>query len=407
MTCSYLASLVMIVLSFQNSIGDFGIFYNAAENLSLGLTPFVFQDQKDMYLNGPLLSILLIPISYVSESVALTLWRISNVLITFILVYLLKNERNRSLWICFLPLMILTFPWRNNFANTSLVVFQLLLLVLSAKFILKNRPAIGTIFLFVSFELKPYLSITFLLILLFCRKFQVLKFLCLYTIIANIVYFWLFNFSYLDWIRALLARSGSWTDADQSTLRTMLWKYLNVSENGSTLLGIIFYLAVLFWFFANLPNNLSEDKHDYLNSHLLVSSLVTAPLFPFYSHEQDFLLSFFAIGIVLRRTKSIQVEFPLLLSAVFMLNWSNIDLRAAFVFSLLTSYLLLYGYRLSIRKYYFPLLVCINILSYLAVQILVEHGTTEQFYFHNLIALIFGISVVFLYKKSVSALKDL
>jgi hypothetical protein len=389
---AYLISLGLIVYSFNHTYGDFEFYFNAAQRVGQMENPYFSGDQLTGYFNGPVFAFLLWPLTLLGQDGAVFTWRVATVLGSLFLVYRLKQSVNDSKWILLIPIFLISFPTRNNLANTSLVVFQLLIMFYADKKISRNQHALGALFLFVSFELKPYLSLVFLILLLIAKKWLVFIYLLVFAGAFNVLYYIYFRVTYWDWLDALTSRSGGWKGADQSTLRTALWKYLGIPEVYATIGSILFFgaLVLIAVWIQGKPN----FTQGFSNTFILAAAL--GALFPLYSHEQDFVLSLFVLLILVSRNK-VRATNPIAFgSATLLLGWTNI----AVLPGLGTGFVLVWAVSrvLSVSNWRVIWLMQIAVAAktYLLIYVLKKWGSEEQFYLHNFSAFVFGLLVFLL-----------
>lgn len=398
---SYLCAAYLILNSFKNESGDFGIYYQAAFGFRNGEIPYFFDAQSNnMYLNGPIFGILLIPFTYLSAVNALTAWRILTICLTVVLFRCLYKGHNQSILSILLPIFIIAFPWRNNFANTSLVIISLALLVFFYKWTLEGKQVHAAIVLCLALELKPYIALPFLLFIFIDKNWLVIKYVFLYTLVMNVIYYVIWKTSYIDWLNSIFSRSGYWTKGDQSTIRTMLWKYLAVPESVATLVGVFSYLLMILLVISRTHGKDLHGSGVYLYNRKFLACLTLAPLFPLYSHEQDYLFSLFGLIALMTFYKFYEFGIFVIVPGFFILNWSNESLVAGLFFSVLMTVLYLMAAEIfSIKStlILFPLIIALTIA---AIRILIDQGSMEQFYFHNLLALLFGVSTFILFIRS-------
>jgi hypothetical protein len=359
--------------------------------ISQNLSPYKSHDITS-YVNGPLLAISLSFLSSLNPSWIVLSWRIGILLSTFLLGLKILFKPISKNWQANGPILFsilfLSFPFRNNLGNVQVVVFVTLLLYLFIYLTRTKKEWLGTVPFLMAFELKPYLAMYLLLVLVCKQKTKYLSKLIISSTLLNLFYFFTFNhLSYFVWLKAILYRSqGILSSNDQSTLVSALTNIFHLPGELSFLISTGSMLVVIILSYIKIRSLSLEDS--------LVFVMAASPLIGFFSHEQDYFVSSFALGYFFIKHRNNGQAFLFYFLTAFSVNWSNKTILpglVCLVVFVLTSILSNGTPRRFSMITFFLIsgLVSIQINHY----VIQKYGTNFGFLWHNFSSYLYGLAV--------------
>ena len=192
----------------------------------------------------------------------------------------------------------------------------------------------ASLFLVVAFELKPYLILGIVALLIFKGRFRLLLFFPIVIFALNLVYFYLARVTWLEWCSSLRERA-SWVSGatDQASLPSTLQSLVNLDVFTASAIALAISGAVIFLIVKNRKSVIFSDLRwvDYLG--------LTLPcIFSPFMHAHDFLfVTIVALSILSNQlsigTLRAQTLFVIFLS--MQVNWTNENLLIGLLIALL------------------------------------------------------------------------
>ena len=231
---------------------DLLIYLNGSQALRESKNPYTATSNQ--YIYGPLLGILLSPLTNLDISQAKIIWGLLNlasIIPITILIMKLKNKTSElRIFLVILILILASFSFRNNLGQGQAVAWLLALSLLSlylsfsAGEISKILAALAIIPVI---EIKPYLAIGLVAFFVLNNCKRIIMYIAVTTFSLNVIYFLILKITYLDWLRALEIRSKSVTSgSDQSSIAAILSVNFQLDSPSIHLLVAVYYLAIIF-----------------------------------------------------------------------------------------------------------------------------------------------------------------
>ena len=294
----------LYLFHFTNQNNDFAVFMKAGEYFLQRVDPWSqFDNPASMYLNGPTTLPLMSIFSLLPFAVAITLLRVLNLAITFIVIskeFGLHNARNSS---AFISLIFLSSPFRSSMEYGQFTILFGVLGFVLLKRLLQNQ---GSDFytglsLLLVIEYKPNIFGMLLVIAVIKTRLKVLSFTILLFAISEIfLKTWLGQLPLLSWFNAIEYRSlYAATGEDNLSF---------IPELKISVVLILLVCLALFVYFNNSSRNLSLE----LSVALLSVFLLITPLL----HPTDFLI----LALLLLTRKELNLTSSLLFGLLMV--WS-------------------------------------------------------------------------------------
>ena len=391
---SLLIFYILILFSYylKSGFSDFNFYWDAGVRISQNVSPYKSHDLAS-YVNGPLLAISLSFLSSLNASWIVLVWRIGILLSTFLLGLKILFKPIPKNWQANGPIvfsiLFLSFPFRNNLGNVQVVVFVTLLLYLFIYLTRANKEWLGTVPFLMAFELKPYLVIYLLLVLVWKRKTRYLFKLIIISTLLNLFYFFTFNhLSYFVWLKAILYRGhGILSSNDQSTLVSALTNIFHLPGKISFLISTSCMIVVIILSSIKIRSFSLQDS--------MVFVMAASPLIGFFSHEQDYFVSSFALAYFFIKQRNKDQAYLFYFLTAFSVNWSNKSILpglVCLVVFLLTSILSNRTPRRFSMSTFFIISGLVSIqLNHYVIQ---KYGTNFSFLWHNFSAYLYGLAVL-------------
>jgi len=274
---------------------DLVIYLNGSQALLELKNPYA--STGNQYIYGPLLGILLIPLTKLDINLAKVIWGMFSLAtlapILFLLLRLRTKTSNAGVGLGILILILSSFSFRNNLSQGQAVSF-LLALTLLALYLSNSDNRVSQVVAAISIlpviEIKPYLAIGVVVYLLLLNKKKILLDLAAIILILNLLYYYIFKISYLDWLYALEIRSKSvMSGNDQSSFVSILSVNFNFDSRIRFYLITFYYLVVAYIVYRYRGN----IKRSLLPFCLVFPSVIT----PFL-HAHDVLFTFAGLLLV-------------------------------------------------------------------------------------------------------------
>lgn len=370
--------------SFSYSAGDFLAFYEGSKTLGTHLNPYQIDTSVGPFLNGPIISLMFKPLTFLTLDQAAKFWRVISIIFQILSLALLlgilkKFELKTFLYL--LPTLLLAFPSRSNLGNNQIVAFQLVLFLFVVRKSTTHISWQESFLIYIAFEVKPYLMIIPLAYLFFSVDKKVLLKISTYVALENAIFLTFWKFSWLDWLNSLFSRGHDIGDGERISSLWSVVRWLSASQ----IITIYLFIFVLIFILINFFLISLEIKFKLLLS--MLASLLISP----FSHQQDFQIAsliFFAVLISKRQRKR-----PNLLGLICG-TWVNPGGNLLENITILLSALTILVY-LDELGYFEPTKYRIKILVGIFFTFLSENllfhllGNSSQ----NLMALIFGFLV--------------
>jgi len=192
----------------------------------------------------------------------------------------------------------------------------------------------ASLYLVIGFELKPYLILGIVALLLFKRRFWLLLFIPIISCILNLMYFYLARVTWFEWFSSLRERAGWVSGAtDQASLFSTLQSFLNLDIITASVITLAISGFAIFLVVKNGKSFLFSDTKwvEYLG---LALPCILSP----FMHSHDFLFVTIVALSILSNQLSIgslraQTLFVIFLS--IQVNWTNENLLIGLFIALL------------------------------------------------------------------------
>jgi hypothetical protein len=336
------ATLFLYLAYFKGVPGDFNIYFNAAKAIRLRQDPYIATNGgHGGYIYGPFLACALSLLSSLSALAGAKICFLFNITILVPVIFLIKR-----LWSInpqYNPLalyisLILSFSVRNNFGNGQVMIL-VAFLALAAIYMCNQNSSPATdlfasLYLVIAFELKPYLILAIIALLIFKRRFRLLLFIPFVIFTLNLMYFYLAKVTWFEWFSSLRERA-SWVSGatDQASLFSTLQSLLNLDVFTASAIALAISGTVIFLIVKNRNSVIISDVRwvEYLG---LTLPCILSP----FMHSHDFLfvtivvLSILSNELSVRRSRA-QTLFIIFLSV--QVNWTNENLLIGLLLVLL------------------------------------------------------------------------
>ena len=389
-----LAALYLAILFLHYSkIGfeDFNFYWDAALRVSNGLSPYKYHDILS-YVNGPSLSIILSFFSKTNPHWIVLGWRSCVLFVTFYLALRFNRDSDNQNKSRNLPLILglsfLSFPFRNNLANVQVVVFVMALIYIFIKACDSNKEWLGAACYLFAFELKPYLVLFLLLILVWKKKFIYLIKIFIEFVMLCIVYYFCFQkLNYLNWLDVIKFRSkGITSGSDQATLLASLNNVFGIPQN------IAFYLAAFVSMIIILFSVKTIRNFSYLDA--MFFTLSASPLLGSFAHEQDYFISTCVLIYFFLRSESRRASSLFFFLLAISLNWTNVSVLPGYISLFILLLLVNLSISYSAKIYQNIILITVGVLSLLLCTYLNKYSSINaSFKWHNVLAYSYGLGV--------------
>lgn len=399
---------VILFLNYAKYVqGDFGIYFRAGARLANGEK--IYNSDQNLYVYGPLLAHILSIFSFLNDLQISRIWLFLNIFITpfslfLFFRYVMKPKFHGTYVTLFFAVLVVSFSYRNNAGNGSVMAMVLLgalLIYLSIEFqmVTRERNKLVSIsldlmaaFSMVSIvEIKTYLAIWIgIFVLLFRRKIIGISFLLI--LVENAILIIRNEESYLMWFEALRGRSKSITSGDdQATIVNFVQRLLGGNFKLTYLVVLVIVAILLYVILKNLRIAVSEREHSKAFLIVTTSSLVITP----FAHGQDFLLDVVVLLVLLLVSPmDPSSNVMLAIACALLINWTNTNLILGQL-SLILLYLALIQSRCFSKK-------TLMLSSILSESILIlnklfgSNKWLDPYIFYNFQALIFGLLILFM-----------
>jgi len=337
-----ISTTFLFLAYFETVPGDFNIYFNAAKAIKMGLDPYtVTNGGHGGYVYGPFLACALSLLSSFSALVGAKIWFLFNLTILGLMIYLIKRlwptNPHYSPFALYIGL-ILSFSVRNNFGQGQVMIL-VAFLGLAAIYICNQNSSplddlFASLYLVIGFELKPYLILGIVALLLFKRRFWLLLFIPIISCILNLMYFYLARVTWFEWFSSLRERAGWVSGAtDQASLFSTLQSFLNLDIITASVITLAISGFAIFLVVKNGKSFLFSDTKwvEYLG---LALPCILSP----FMHSHDFLFVTIVALSILSNQLSIgslraQTLFVIFLS--IQVNWTNENLLIGLFIALL------------------------------------------------------------------------
>jgi len=332
--CIAVIATLFLYMAYFNSVpGDFNIYFNAAKAIAMGQDPYIATNGgHGGYIYGPFLACALSLLSSFSALTGAKIWFIFNITFLGLTIFLMKR-----LWLNnpqYNPIaiyigLILAFSVRNNFGNGQVMILVAFLALVSIYICNQNSSPMtdlfASLFLVVAFELKPYLILGIVALLLFKGRFRLLIFIPITICILNLIYFFIVRVTWLEWFNSLQERA-SWVSGatDQASIFSTLQSFLYLNIFTAAIFALAISGTVIFLVIKNRESVLFSDAKwvEYLG---LALPCILSP----FMHAHDFLFVTIVALSILSNQLSIHTLRAQTLFAIFLsmqVNWTNDNL---------------------------------------------------------------------------------
>lgn len=339
-----ISTIFLFLAYFETVPGDFNIYFNAAKAIKVGLDPYtVTNGGHGGYVYGPFLACALSLLSSFSALLGAKIWFILNLLILLLLVKFIKslwdlsNNKNTSSSFIYSALA-LSFPVRNNFGQGQVMILVAFLTLLTI-YICDKKPTVfyeilATFFVSIAFEMKPYLVLGLIVLLVLKRKYRILLILPIMIVFFNIIYFEISGITWLNWLRALHDRSGWVSGApDQASIFSLLQSLFNLGATPAMLLTLCLVAISLFATKNKRALFMGSDTK-WLEYACLIAPCIWSP----FMHAHDNLLVVVVILSLFSNQISTSLKSEYLVLGIYLagqVNWTNENLLIGFFVVLL------------------------------------------------------------------------
>lgn len=301
---------------------DLLIYLNGSQALRESRNPYTATSNQ--YIYGPLLGILLSPLTNLDINQAKIIWGIFNLAsiipITFLLVKFKNKTPELRIFLVILILILASFSFRNNLGQGQAVAWLLVLSLLSL-YLSFSRGEISKILAALAIlpviEIKPYLAIGVVAYFALVGNKRMITYIAVATFSLNVLYFLFYKITYLDWLRALEVRSKSVTSgSDQSSIAAILSVNFQLEQPSILLLVAAYYLAIIFIIYRYRRN----IKWNLLPFCLVFPSVAT----PFL-HSHDVLFALAGLVLVTDTSASLPKIRRLILGILLVIHigWTS------------------------------------------------------------------------------------
>jgi hypothetical protein len=301
---------------------DLLIYLNGSHSLRESRNPYTATNNQ--YIYGPLLAILLSPLTNLDFNQAKIIWGILNLAsvipITFLLLKLKNKTPELRIFLVILILILASFSFRNNLGQGQAVAWLLSLSLLSLYLSFSAgeiSKILAALAILPVIEIKPYLAIGLVAFFALNNKKRIVTYLAVIIFSLNMLYSFFYEITYLDWLRALEIRSKSVTSgSDQSSIAAILSVNFQLESSSIHLLVAVYYLAIIFIVYRYRKN----IKWNLLPFCLVFPSVAT----PFL-HSHDVLFALAGLVLVMGTSDCFPKNRGLLLGILFVIHigWTS------------------------------------------------------------------------------------
>lgn len=325
--------IAFLLKSNINQFNNFLIFresfYHAFHHLSL-YVPYP-EEYQDVFLYGPVFTILMTPFSLLSLKSGLLLWGVSLSMFLYFSVYNLPlslKKKSFLYWFCAHELLTALFMWQFNVAIAASILLSFIFIEKKKEFwaaffivfgtLTKVYGIVGLAFFFFS-ERKKYLFFSLLFWFLFLGVLPFLVWGIDYT-----------SGQYFEWFKTLLVKNTGNMFAVMQNI-SLLGMVRKMSGVG-TYSDLWLILPGLLLFF--IPY-LRKNQYDHLSFRLtyLASVLLFVVLFSTGSESSTYILAFVGVGLwyIVVPWRRSTVDIVLLVFAFILTSMSPSDLFPRFI----------------------------------------------------------------------------
>ena len=305
---------------------DFAVFHGAAMRFLDGTEVYGPLVGGMPYVNGPGLSLLLVLLAPLGTTVAMGVWVGVSLALTFGLAYLLGHG-TRGLWWLLAGVLVVSFAVRATLGNGQVGIVVAACVVGAATLIVVKRDhwiagVLAGVLLYIGVEIKPYLLILPLLVLLLARRFVPLATVAVLVALINTLMLTSNSGStWRAWLESLMNRSSTINaEVDQSSLLGVITLNLGVPAWLALVLQVV---AALVLVVVTLRVQVSyHDGRGWTAKAAAVLALI--PLISPYAHYQDWIFSVLALVILIVATGSEFFRIPIAwLALACLMAWGQ------------------------------------------------------------------------------------
>lgn len=400
-----ISTTFLFLAYFETVPGDFNMYFNAAKAIRVSQDPYLATNGgRGGYIYGPILACALSLLSSFSALIVAKIWFLFNITFLGLTIFLMKR-----LWLNnpqYNPIaiyigLILSFSVRNNFGNGQVMIL-VAFLALAAIYICSQNSSpmtdlFASLYLVIAFELKPYLILGIVALLLFKRRFWLLLFIPIISCILNLMYFYLARVTWLEWLNALRERAGWVSGAtDQASLFSTLQSFLNLDIITASVITLAISGFAIFLVVKNGKSFLFSDSKwvEYLG---LALPCILSP----FMHSHDFLfVTIVALSILSNQLSigSLRAQTLLGIFLSMQVNWTNENLVIGLVL------ILLYFSNIYLNfKYINPWVICVSALLAAIQTILIHIFSDSSFVIYNFCVSVSGLVGFFILIQAAGA----
>jgi hypothetical protein len=384
---------ISIFLFYSKSVsGDFAIYLRAAQRISGASNLYDFEE--NLYIYGPFFAHLLSPFAGLTETMASNIWLGINLFLVwpcaFLFAVSLRKGEKIDAIILFSGIMTLSFPFRNNIGNGSVmmcVLFAFIFCYVSATMNKNNLmfTVLSGLLLQFVFETKPYLGIYLYFFLIFQKKWIPIIYSWILMLLSNVFFYFSGLEGYFHWYRELLLRAKNVHNGEDQA--TILVNLQNVFPNRPSIYLTVYILVFSFLIFKTMRTLIWRNSS--LERFVLILSFATVG--SIFAHGQDYVLSVCALSFLLQRVKDENFKANYFIILALLTNWTNDQI----LLGLLTNFgliLLLFTFNLFSTEESI-ILFFLSLFPTLLLHFLQIGENNLQFRFYNLFAVIFGLAI--------------
>lgn len=305
---------------------DFAVFHGAAVRFLNGAEVYGPLVGGMPYVNGPGLSLLLVPLAPLGTTAAMGVWVGVSLALLFVLAGVLGHG-TRGLWWLLAGVLVVSFAVRATLGNGQVGIVVAACVVGAATLIVAKRDhwvagVLAGVLLYIGVELKPYLLVLPLLVLLLARRFVPLATVVVLVVLLNALLFTLNSGStWWAWLESLINRASTINaESDQSSLLGVFTLNLGVPTWLALVLQVVVAVVlVVLTLRVQLPYH---DRRGWTAKAAAVMALI--PLISPYAHHQDWIFSVLALVILMVATGSEFFRSPLAwLALACLMAWGQ------------------------------------------------------------------------------------
>lgn len=316
---------LIFFLKIKNDMADFEVYWKSGKRLALAQDLYSPDDGHYTLKYIPFFAFLAYPFSLFPIQVSKALWYFISVLFVFLFFYfslkIIPEKKVKTLIILFIPgLTLFKFITRELDLGQSNIFVGTLFLI-GFDFLNCKRDFLSGLFLSLSFVAKPYsaISLPYLLLKKRFKPFIYLSFLILLLFfLPSIVYGLGGNFQlFKDWLKTIyLSTPHLLVSNDNVSIMGMFSKWFGVGKLSFTL-SIFTILILLFLFVLSIFKGRTLKSPDPLEISIL---LILIPLLSPQGWDYVFLLSLPSLMILVNSFR----ELPLTLKALIAISFFTI-----------------------------------------------------------------------------------